>query len=509
MGDISLKYFYITVCFFANITAIIKMKYAPIQNFINGQFVHASSQRMMDVVSPLDGQQLSTVPMSSAEDLNNAVQAAKAAFPAWSRTPIKERVQVFFRYKYLLEKNLKELAELCSEENGKTYSESVAEIEKCIELTEFATSLPQLVTGEVLEVSKGVECRTEHVALGVVASIVPFNFPAMVPNWTIPNAIALGNCMIMKPSEKVPLSCGRLAELLKEAGLPDGVFNIVHGDVEIVEAICDHPKIEAVSFVGSTKVAKIVYQRATHNYKRCLALGGAKNHLMVLPDAKADMTAQNVAASMSGCAGQRCMAASAMVGVGNVDHIIDKICAEAKKIVPGENLGAVINKESQERIERYITEAEQQGAKILVDGRNTKVKGKENGTYVGPTVIDHVRPDMSVATEEIFGPVISIMRTETVDEALAIENANPYGNAASVFTQNGGMARYIIDRASAGMIGVNVGVPVPREPFSFGGWNESKFGVGDITGKSSIEFWTKLKKSTTKWNPEAGVNWMS
>lgn len=485
------------------------MKYSAVQNYINGKFTDSSSLRSLDIVSPIDGNLLSKVPMSTAMDLDAAVKSAKAAFPGWSKTPIKERVQVFFRYKYLLEKHSRELAELVQEENGKTYGEALAEVEKSIELTEFATSLPQLIAGEVLEVSKGVECRTEHVPLGVVASIVPFNFPSMVPNWTIPNAIALGNCMILKPSEKVPLSSGRLAELLKEAGLPDGVFNIVHGDTEVVEAICDHSGIEAVSFVGSTKVAKIVYQRATSHYKRCLALGGAKNHLLVLPDAIPGMTAQNVAASMSGCAGQRCMAASAMLGVGNIDHIIDKICEEAKKIIPGENLGAVINKASQERIEKYITEAEQQGATILVDGRHTTVKGKEKGTYVGPTVIDYVKPEMSVATEEIFGPVISIMRTNTIDEALAIENANPYGNAASVFTQNGGMARYIMDRASAGMIGVNVGVPVPREPFSFGGWNESKFGVGDITGKSSIEFWTKLKKSTTKWNPEAGVNWMS
>ena len=485
------------------------MKYPPIQNYIAGNFVTPSTDTAMQVISPLDGNLLSTVPISGKNDLDHAVESARHAFPSWSNTPIKERVQVFFRYKTLLEKNLKILAELCSEENGKTYSESVAEIEKCIELTEFATSLPQLISGELLEVSKGVECRTEHVPLGVVASIVPFNFPSMVPNWTIPNAIALGNCMIMKPSEKVPLSCGILAQLLKEAGLPDGVFNIVHGDTTIVEAICDHPGIEAVSFVGSTKVAKIVYRRATHNYKRCIALGGAKNHLMVLPDAIPDMTAQNVAASMSGCAGQRCMAASAMIGVGNIDPIVSKICDEARKIIPGVNLGAVINKESKERIERYIAQAEADGAKILVDGRNTVVEGKEKGTYVGLTVIDHVRPEMSVATEEIFGPVISIMRTNTVDEALAIENASLYGNAASVFTQNGGMARYIIEHASAGMIGVNVGVPVPREPFSFGGWNESKFGVGDITGKSSIEFWTKLKKSTIKWNAEAGVNWMS
>lgn len=485
------------------------MQYPPIRNFIAGNFIAAEASRSLNVISPLDGKMLSTVPMSSSKELNDAVSAAMKAFPGWSKTPIKERVQVFFKYKFLLEKNLQELAQLVQEENGKTIGEAIAEIEKCIELTEFACSLPQLITGEVLEVSKGVECSTEHVPLGVVASIVPFNFPSMVPNWTIPNAIALGNCMILKPSEKVPLSAGRIAELLKEAGLPDGVFNIVHGDVEIVEAICDHPDIEAVSFVGSTKIARIVYQRATHNYKRCLALGGAKNHLMVMPDAIPAMTAQNVAASMSGCAGQRCMAASAMVAVGETDHIIQKIVEEAKKIVPGENLGPVINKESKERIEKYITEAEQQGAKILLDGRGATVIGKENGTYVGPTVIDYVKPGMSIAKEEVFGPVISIMRTKTVDEALAIENANPYGNAASVFTQNGGVARYIIERASAGMIGVNVGVPVPREPFSFGGWNESKFGVGDITGKSSIEFWTKLKKSTIKWNPEAGVNWMS
>ena len=484
-------------------------KYGRLKNYINGGFVASDSGRSLAVHSPLDGSLLAEMPCSGQADLDAAVTAARAAFPRWSRTPIKERVQVFFRYKYLLEQHLDELAALVSEENGKTRSEAVAEIEKCIELTEFATSLPQLLGGEVLEVSKGVECRLDQVPLGVVASIVPFNFPAMVPNWTIPNALALGNCMVIKPSEKVPLSLARLALLLREAGLPDGVLNIVNGDAVIVEAICDHPGIDAVSFVGSTKVAKIVYRRATQNLKRCLALGGAKNHLLVLPDAQPEMTAQNVAASMSGCAGQRCMAASAMVAVGPVDAIIDRICAEARRIVPGENLGAVIDKTAKERIERYITEAEAQGAKVLVDGRGYTVPGKEGGTYVGPTVIDWVRPGMSVATEEIFGPVISIMRVNSLDEALAIENASPYGNAASVFTQNGSYARYVIEHASAGMVGVNVGVPVPREPFSFGGWNESKFGVGDITGKSSIAFFTKLRKSTVKWNPEAGTNWMS
>jgi len=490
-------------------TAAARMKYPKVRNFYNGEFVDSTANESLEVTSPLDGNLLSQVPMSSNDELNAAVDSAKRAFEGWSHTTIKERVQVFFRYRQLLEKNFDELTALVSEENGKTWDEAKAEVEKSIELTEFACSMPQLVSGEILEVSKGVECRTEHFPIGVVASIVPFNFPLMVPNWTMPNALVLGNTMIMKPSELVPLSCQRMAELLKEAGLPDGVFNIINGGKDVVEGICDHKEIEAVSFVGSTNVAKLVYQRSTNSLKRCIALGGAKNHLFVLPDANPTMTATNVTASMSGCAGQRCMAASAMLAVGNVDPIIEQIAAEARKVVPGKNLGAVISKAAKERIENYITEAERDGAKILVDGRGAVVEGKENGTYVGPTVIDRVTPNMSVATEEIFGPVISIMHTDTIEEAIKIENANPDGNAASVFTQSGGAARYIMEHASAGMIGVNIGVPVPREPFSFGGWNESRFGANDITGKSSIEFWTKLKKTTTKWNPEAGVNWMS
>lgn len=485
------------------------MKYPELRNFIGGEWLATKNMKMLPVNSPLDGTLLTNVPLSGAVELDAAVAAATKAFIGWSRTTVKERVQVFFRYKQLLEKNITELSALISEENGKTKTEAQAEIEKSIELTEFACSLPQLITGELLEVSKGIECRSERVPIGVVASIVPFNFPAMVPHWTIPNALALGNCLVLKPSEKVPLSSCRIAELLTEAGLPPGVFNIVHGDAEIAAAICDHPGIKAVSFIGSTRVAKFIYQRSTHHFKRCLALGGAKNHLLVLPDAKTEMTARNIVASMSGCAGQRCMAASAMVGIGAVDHIIQSICEEARKIIPGKNLGAVINKAAKERIEKYITDAEKEGASILVDGRNAVVEGKPGGFYVGATVIDHVKPHMAVAREEVFGPVISIMRTETLDEAIAIENASPYGNAASVFTENGGYAKYVIEKASAGMVGVNVGVPVPREPFSFGGWNESRFGAGDITGKSSIEFWTQLKKTTVKWNPEAGVNWMS
>jgi malonate-semialdehyde dehydrogenase (acetylating)/methylmalonate-semialdehyde dehydrogenase len=484
------------------------MKYAEVQNCIGGAFVSPDAPTL-DVYDPSSGAVLSRVPLSSGREVDAAVVAAQAAFPAWSATPIKERVQVLYRYKTLLEQHIDELAALVTEENGKIAVEARAEVLKSAELTEFACSLPQIVTGEVLEVSRGVECRVERYPVGVVASITPFNFPNMVPNWSIPNAIALGNCMILKPSELVPLSARRIVELLAEAGLPAGVLQVVHGGREAVEAICDHPGIAAVSFVGSTKIAQVVYRRATSNLKRCLALGGAKNHLIVMPDADREMAATNIVASMSGCAGQRCMAASVMVAVSATDHIIARMTEVAKKMVPGKDVGPVISAAALERITRYIDEAEAAGATVLVDGRNAKVAGREGGYYIGPTIIDHVTPDMAIAQDEVFGPVLAIVRAKDVGEAVQIENASPYGNAASVFTESGGVARYVMEHASAGMVGVNVGVPVPREPFSFGGWNDSKFGVGDITGRGSIEFWTQAKKMTTKWNKEAGVNWMS
>jgi malonate-semialdehyde dehydrogenase (acetylating)/methylmalonate-semialdehyde dehydrogenase len=315
--------------------------------------------------------------------------------------------------------------------------------------------------------------------------------------------------MILKPSEMVPLSAGRIAELLMEAGLPAGVFNVVHGAREVVEAICDHPGIAAITFVGSTRVAKEVYRRGTANLKRVLALGGAKNHLIVMPDAEPEMTSSNVAASMSGCSGQRCMAASVMVAVGGTDDIVRRVVEQARKLVPGETLGPVISRAAKERIESFITEAERAGARVLLDGRGVVVPGHEEGFYVGATVIDGVTPDMRIAQEEVFGPVLAIVRAPSLDRALEIEAASPFGNAAAVFTERGSTARYVAERATAGMIGVNVGVPVPREPFGFGGWGESSFGVGDITGRGSIEFWTKTKKTTTKWNREAGTNWMS
>ena len=483
-------------------------RYPPARNYLGGSFAPGGAAEL-DVLDPSDGSLLSRVPLSPPGAVDEAVAAAAAALPGWAGTPIKERAQVLYRYRELLERETEALARLISEEHGKVPSEARAEILKAIELVEFACSMPQIVTGEVLEVSRGVECRVDRHPVGVVASIAPFNFPSMVPHWTIPNAIVLGNCMILKPSELVPLSAGRIAELLAEAGLPAGVFNVVHGDQAVVEAICDHPGIAAVTFVGSTRVARIVYRRGTAALKRVLALGGAKNHLFVLPDADAEMTAGNIVASMSGCSGQRCMAASVMLAVSATDHVIRRMVEQARAIVPGENLGPVISRAAKESIERYITEAEAAGATVLLDGRGAVVPGREGGFYVGPTILDHVRPEMRIAQEEVFGPVLAIVRTADVDEALGIENASPYGNAAAVFTESGGLARYVTERAGAGMVGVNVGVPVPREPFSFGGWNESKFGAGDITGRGSIEFWTQSKKTTTKWNREAGTNWMS
>ena len=484
------------------------MRYADVQNYVGGSFV-SPDVPVTEVHDPSSGEVIARVPLSSAREVDAAVRAARAAFPAWAATPLKERVQVFYRYKTLLERHLDELAALVTEENGKIASEARAEVLKSAELTEFACSLPQIAPGEVLEVSRGVECRVERYPVGVVAAVTPFNFPNMVPNWSIPNAIALGNCLVLKPSELVPLSARRIAELLDEAGLPPGVLQVVHGGQDAVEALCDHPDIGALSFVGSTRVAKIVYRRATASLKRCLALGGAKNHLIVMPDADGEMTAGNVVASMSGCAGQRCMAASVMVAVSETDHIVARLAELARVMVPGRDVGPVISAAAKARITRYIDEAEAAGATVLVDGRGAAVPGRDGGYFLGPTVLDHVTPDMAIAREEVFGPVLAIVRAKDVDEALAVENASPYGNAASVFTESGGVARYVMERANAGMVGVNVGVPVPREPFSFGGWNDSKFGVGDITGRGSIELWTQAKKMTTKWNREAGTNWMS
>ena len=478
------------------------MSHPPVGNLINGQWSSGDGLEHLDVTSPLDGSVLSSIPLSTTAELDRAVEAATAAFSDWASLTIRDRAQVAYRYRSLLESHTEELAELVHLENGKTVAEGRAEVAKAIEVTEFACSLPQLVAGEVLEVSSGVECRVDHCPLGVVASITPFNFPCMVPHWTIPIAITLGNAYILKPSEQVPLTARRSAELLAEAGLPDGVFQMINGDRRIVEAICDHPGISAVAFVGSTPVARSVYSRATSSGKRALGMGGAKNHLVVLPDADVELTAENVTESATGCAGQRCMAASALIAVGESDHIIERVCEKAAEVVPGRNLGAVISSSARDRIVGFIDEAEAAGARVLVDGRGATVEGCEGGYYVGATVIDGVTPEMAIAQQEVFGPVLAVLRAGDMDEALEIERRSPFGNAAAIYTRDGGAAREFASRASSGMIGVNIGVPVPREPFGFGGWNDSRFGVGNITGEESVAFWTQSRKVTSRWPEE-------
>ena len=403
-----------------------------ILHHIDGKPWAPPREETLGVESPITGERLGDVSIAGSESLQAAIQSAQQAFQSWSQVPSKERVQAFFRFKHLAESKIDELSACVSAENGKTTAEAEAGIRKGLEVVEYACSLPSIEQGGLLEVSAGVDCYTRRSPLGVVAGISPFNFPAMVPLWMFPLAIATGNTFILKPSEKVPMTPLLLATLLEESGLPPGVFNVLQGDRSTVEALLDHPSIAALAFVGSTPVAKTVYHRGIQAGKRMLALGGAKNHLVAVPDADVEITAKNVTSSATGCAGQRCMAASVLILVGDADHLLKAICQEMKQVVPGKNLGAIISAEAKARIEGYITQAETNGARILVDGRNPSVPNNPDGYYVGPTVIDGIAPDSACAGDEIFGPVLSILRVDTLDEALAIENASPYGNAASI-----------------------------------------------------------------------------
>ena len=483
--------------------------YATANNWIGGGFRPGSLGRQLPVDNPRYGKVMGQVTLSDGRDVQAAVDAAKMALPAWKNTPIKERAQVMYRLKALLERDMDELCWLLAAENGKTYAEAKGDIDKGIECIEFAASLPNLAIGGQADVSRGVNCETTFEPLGIVGGVVPFNFPIMVPLWMIPNALVGGNCFILKPSEVVPFGAMRLAVYLKEAGLPDGVFQTINGQQAAVEALVDHPDIKAIGFVGSTRVAHLLYARGSALGKRMLCLGGAKNHVLVVPDADIELSASNIVASSFGCAGQRCMASSLMVAVGPTQRIIDAMVATAKKIKLGEDMGAVISIAAKARILRYIDEAELAGAKVLVDGRGATVAGCPDGNWVGPTILDFVRADMPAAYDEIFGPVLSIVRTQTLDQAIAVENANVYGNGAAIFTTSGAVARYAVDRLESGMVGVNIGVPVPREPFSFGGFGDSKFGHGDLTGIDGYRFWTRAKKVTTKWALQADQNWMN
>jgi malonate-semialdehyde dehydrogenase (acetylating)/methylmalonate-semialdehyde dehydrogenase len=478
-------------------------------NLIGGAWTEGREGKQ-DIVSPHTGAKIGDISVPSREQIDGAIKAAAAAQADWARLPIKERSKVLFNFRNILLRDLDAISALKSSESGKTLAEGKAGLLKGIEVLEFALSLQNLDLGGRLEISRGVSCEYRREPLGVVANITPFNFPAMVPMWTIPIALALGNAYVWKPSDKTPLTAKPIADALTEAGLPAGLMTVLHGGEATVNAIIDHPLVKAVGFVGSTKIAKIVYQRGTALGKRVLALGGAKNHIILLPDANPDLSGTGISDSFTGCAGQRCMAASVLLAVGDVSHHIEKIVKRASSLELGKDMGALITKEQGAFLREAIGRAEKAGAKILLDGRKANAPpGMEQGHWLGPTVLDNVQPGSEAATVELFGPILSVVHCKDLTEALKIENSVDYGNACSVFTSSGPLAERVAREASTGMVGVNVGVPVPREPFSFGGINASKFGHGDITGHHSLDFWSNVKKVTTKWEKQNDSTWMS
>jgi malonate-semialdehyde dehydrogenase (acetylating)/methylmalonate-semialdehyde dehydrogenase len=439
-----------------------------------------------------------------------AVEAAQRAFEQWRSVPSKERAALLLSFRSLLLRDIDILSRSAALESGKTFVEARAEVLKAVEVLEFASALQNSDIGGAMEVSRGVTCEYKREPLGVTLGITPFNFPAMVPMWMIPISLALGNAFILKPSDKVPCTPTLLAKIIKEAGFPAGIFSVVHGGRSVVEALLAHDAISAVGFVGSTPVAASVYAQSTAKGRRALCLGGAKNHLLVTPDADPLMTIEGVVASFTGCAGQRCMAASVLVAVGDVEHLIDGVVEAAGKLVLGRDMGALIDRAARTRLVAAIEKGERDGVQIRCDGRAAKPPANcEQGNWLGPTVLDGVKPGSELACTELFGPVLSVVRVKTIDEALRLEASSQYGNALSVFTGSGHVAQYVADRATSGMIGINVGVPVPREPFSFGGTKVSKFGASDITGWGGVEHWSNRKKITTKWAAQSDKNWMS
>ncbi len=481
------------------------MECTKIENYINGEFI-SSSLETMDVKSPTDASTIAKVVLSTRKEVDLAVEAAKVAQKYWKKLSYKQRSKFFFKYLFLLEENREDLALCIQQENGKNMIDANAEVDKAIELCEFACSIAQDDIHSISEVSNGITCSEQRRALGVVSSISPFNFPIMVPHWTVLNAIMMGNAMILKPSEMTPISAQKMAKLFKEAGFPDGIFNVINGGKDAVEAICDHEDIKALSFVGSTPVAKIVYKRATSNLKRALCLGGAKNFLILTPDAEPKMAVSDIIASFSGMNGQRCMAASVLVAVGNCDHIISKVVEAVREISNDNELAPVISNAAVINLNNYMKKAQNTGATLLVDGSQYATNRK--GYYTAPSIIDY-RFGGNMESEEIFGAILEIKGADTLEEALLEQNNSPYGNGTSIFTQSGKVSEDAVRELEAGMIGVNIGIPVPREPFSFGGIKDSKFGYGDITGKQSLNFWSDLIKVTTKYSGENKIDWQS
>ena len=476
-------------------------------NYIGGTWRRSRSSRHLNVTNPATAEVLAQVPVSTAADVEEAARCAGEAAPEWRRVPVPERVQYLFKLKHLLEANLEDLARTVTSECGKTYAESLGELRRGIENVEAACGAPSLMQGcNNEDVARGIDEHLFRQPVGVVAAITPFNFPAMIPLWFLPYAIALGNCFLLKPSEKVPLTSVRLFELLDQVGLPKGVVQLVHGAKETVDALLDHPAIRAISFVGSTPVARYVYQRATANGKRAQCQGGAKNSIVVMPDADLQTTTQVAAESAFGCAGQRCLAASVAIPVGEAIHPFTEAIAEAGAtrcvgygLEEGVQMGPVISPESKARIEHLIAEACRDNARALVDGRGKQIKGYEQGSFLYPTVLENATPDSEIVRSEVFGPVLSVLPARDLEEAIALANSTSYGNMACLFTASGAAAREFRYRVAAGNIGINVGVAAPMAFFPFSGWKESFFGDLHGQGRHAVEFYTEIKVVVERW----------
>ena len=476
---------------------------------INGKWETSISTRSSEVFNPSTGRVIARVPLATAGETARAITAAADAFGDWSQTPAVERARVLFKYRELLLANFDRIASTVTREHGKTSVEAKASVQRGIEVVEFACGTPSLLMGQTLaQLARSVDAETVRHAIGVCAGITPFNFPAMVPMWMFPVALACGNTFVLKPSEKVPLTSNILGELLMEAGCPAGVFNIVHGDKESVDTLLTHPLVRAISFVGSTSIAKYVYETGTRHGKRVQAAGGAKNHLIIMPDADLDQAVAALQASAFGCAGERCMAGSVAVPVGGVaDELVGRLVDKAEKMTVGPthsegeggvaiDMGPLISGPHRDRVARYLDTGKAEGATIALDGRKGAPK---EGFFIRPSVIDHATPAMRVVSDEIFGPVLSVVRSNTLDDALAIGRDCPYGNGASIFTQSGYAARQFKHHFNAGMIGINIGVPAPMAWFPFTGWNQSFFGDLHIQGTESIQFYTQQKTTMTRW----------
>ena len=490
---------------------------ALIPHWADGARIDGVSSRTADITNPATGEVTGRVTLAGADDAERVIGSASAAAASWAATSIAARTQVVFAFRELLNQRKEELAAIITAEHGKVLADALGEVSRGQEVVEFACGIPHLLKGGYSEgVSTGVDVHSKRQPLGVVGVISPFNFPAMVPMWFFPVAIAAGNAVVLKPSEKDPSAALWMAELWKEAGLPDGVFNVLQGDKEAVDALIDHPDVKAISFVGSTPIARYVYERSSSNGKRVQALGGAKNHMVVLPDADLDLAADQAVSAGFGSAGERCMAISALVAVGPVgDELVAKVADRTRSLRTGDgtrgcDMGPLVTKAHRDKVASYVEAGEVSGAKVVVDGREVRADGATDGFWLGPTLLDNVTPEMSVYTDEIFGPVLSVVRVQTYDDAVRLVNDNPYGNGVALFTSSGAAARKFEVDVEVGMIGINVPIPVPMAYYSFGGWKSSLFGDSHAHGTEGVHFFTRGKVVTSRWNdpavkPSAGL----